>query len=31
MSSIMEDTMRDYLPRVGNAPVEVTINRYWEK
>lgn len=31
MASIMEDTMRDYLPRVGNAKVDVTIGKYWEK
>jgi len=30
MSSIMEDVMRRYLPRVGNAPVDVKISRYWE-
>ena len=31
MATIMEDTMRDYLPRVGNAKVDVTIQKYWEK
>lgn len=30
MSSIMEDTMRTYLPRVGNVPVDVTISKYWK-
>ena len=29
MSGIMEDVMRRYLPRVGNAPVTVKISRYW--
>lgn len=29
MASIMEDVMQRYLPRVGNAPVEVKISRYW--
>ena len=29
MSSTMEATMKEYLPRVGNAPVEVKIGRYW--
>ncbi|KKM71695.1 hypothetical protein LCGC14_1428010 [marine sediment metagenome] len=29
MGSIMEAVMREYLPRVGNAPVDVTISKYW--
>jgi hypothetical protein len=29
MGGIMEDVMREYLPRVGNAPVKVTISKYW--
>ena len=29
MASIMEDVMREYLPRVGNAPVDVKISKYW--
>ena len=29
MAGIMEDVMREYLPRVGNAPVKVTISKYW--
>ena len=31
MSSIMESVMREYLPRVGNAPVDVKISKYWEE
>jgi hypothetical protein len=31
MAEIMEATMREYLPRVGNATVEVKISKYWEK
>ncbi len=30
MASIMGDVMNEYLPRVGNAPVEVKISKYWE-
>jgi len=30
MASIMEECMKEYLPRVGNAPVEVKISKYWE-
>ncbi|KKL55773.1 hypothetical protein LCGC14_2252080, partial [marine sediment metagenome] len=30
MSGTMESVMREYLPRVGNAPVDVKISRYWE-
>ncbi len=29
MAGIMESVMRQYLPRVGNAPVDVKISRYW--
>ena len=29
MSSIMEGVMREYLPRVGDAPVEVKISKHW--
>ena len=29
MSSIMESVMREYLPRVGNAPVDVKISKHW--
>jgi len=29
MASAMESVMREYLPRVGNVPVEVKISRYW--
>ena len=31
MGSIMEECMKEYLPRVGHAPVEVTISKYWDK
>lgn len=31
MATIMGDTMKEYLPRVGNAKVDVTIGKYWEK
>ena len=30
MAGIMGDVMKEYLPRVGNAPVDVKISRYWE-
>ncbi|KKL46051.1 hypothetical protein LCGC14_2349520, partial [marine sediment metagenome] len=30
MSGIMGSVMREYLPRVGNAPVDVKISHYWE-
>lgn len=30
MGSIMEEVMREYLPRVGNAPVDVKISKYWQ-
>ena len=29
MAGIMEDVMQRYLPRVGNAPVDVKISKYW--
>ena len=29
MGSIMEDVMKEYLPRVGNARVDVKISKYW--
>ena len=29
MADIMESVMREYLPRVGNAPVDVKISKYW--
>ncbi len=29
MASIMESVMQEYLPRVGNAPVDVKISKYW--
>jgi DNA polymerase I-like protein with 3'-5' exonuclease and polymerase domains len=29
MASIMESVMREYLPRVGNASVDVKISKYW--
>ena len=29
MATIMESTMQEYLPRVGNAPVDVKISKYW--
>ncbi len=29
MAGIMEDVMREYLPRVGNVPVDVKISKYW--
>ena len=29
MAGIMESVMREYLPRVGNAPVGVKISKYW--
>ncbi len=29
MASIMQSVMREYLPRVGNAPVDVKIGKYW--
>ena len=29
MADIMESVMRKYLPRVGNAPVDVKISKYW--
>ena len=31
MGSIMEETMQEYLPRVGNAPVDVKISKYWKE
>ena len=31
MATIMENTMQEYLPRVGNAPVKVTISKYWKE
>lgn len=29
MAGVMEGVMREYLPRVGNVPVDVKISRYW--
>jgi hypothetical protein len=29
MATIMESTMQEYLPRVGSAPVDVKISKYW--
>ncbi len=31
MASIMENTMQEYLPRVGSAPVDVKISKYWKE
>jgi hypothetical protein len=30
MKDIMEETLREFLPRAGNAEVEVKASRYWE-
>jgi hypothetical protein len=29
MAGIMENTMKEYLPRVGHVPVDVKISKYW--